>query len=433
MEPSNETIKDKITTGINISMQRVLDHLKINDFSEVPLAAKCHALADLEMKFLLSGENKNLNEGYYYVVSYYLKDYYLKNVEQNKNIDSTELQKRKLKPEQKEFLLQLRKGLIEEYSTYNLPGSEKYELAKSTCLASFKDGKAENWGKLILSTNENNEIAKNALKYELLHLDEILLKHNTDDFTFDVFLYAYYVSKYREFLFEKDPHVFDEKNGNDLSNYSNEVKKIYQRMDDSLKNFKTNVVNTSNGLMPEFILNYVNSLTEDLISLKSEIGGKDSLYISVSTNILSVVVGWTNHWIKKVDKDMLLMTSLRRNENKTLIDICSDSFNKIDNIEMDADTRAWFSTQKQYFELYKQKITPSSGCYIATMAYGDYNHPQVVQLRNFRDNRLANYYIGREFIRFYYWLSPKIVECSKNNSFIVQTSRKILDIFIKFI
>lgn len=66
---------------------------------------------------------------------------------------------------------------------------------------------------------------------------------------------------------------------------------------------------------------------------------------------------------------------------------------------MDAETRTWFNTQKQYFELYKQKITPSSGCYIATMAYGDYNHPQVVHLRNFRDNRLANYYIGREFIR----------------------------------
>ena len=100
---------------------------------------------------------------------------------------------------------------------------------------------------------------------------------------------------------------------------------------------------------------------------------------------------------------------------------------------MDADTKAWFNTQKQYFELYKQKITPSSGCYIATMAYGDYNHPQVILLRNFRDNSLAKSFWGKEFIRFYYWLSPKIVERCKNNSFIVQTSKKILDNLIKFI
>ena len=310
MEPSNETIKDKITTGINISMKRVLEHLKINDFSKVPLEAKCYALADLEMKFKLSGEDKNLNDGYYYAVSYYLNDYYLKYVEENKNVDLAELQKRKLKPEQKEFLLKFRKELIEEYSTFNLTGSEKYELVKTTFLAPFKDAKADNWGKLILSTNENNEIAKNALKYELLHLDEILLKHNADDFTFDVLLYAYYVSKYREFLFEKDPHIFDEKNGNDLSNYSDEVKKIYQRMDDSLKIFKTNVVNTSNGLMPEFILNYVNSLVVDLISLKSEVGVKDSLYISVSVEIIKLIVGWINKWVIKVNKDILLMPSM---------------------------------------------------------------------------------------------------------------------------
>jgi hypothetical protein len=27
-------------------------------------------------------------------------------------------------------------------------------------------------------------------------------------------------------------------------------------------------------------------------------------------------------------------------------------------------------------------------CYVATMVYGDYNHPSVIHLRKFRDNKL---------------------------------------------
>lgn len=52
----------------------------------------------------------------------------------------------------------------------------------------------------------------------------------------------------------------------------------------------------------------------------------------------------------------------------------------------------------------------SEGCYIATMAYGDYDHPAVVALRQFRDERLLTNYVGRVFVSFYYWISPKMVK-----------------------
>lgn len=52
----------------------------------------------------------------------------------------------------------------------------------------------------------------------------------------------------------------------------------------------------------------------------------------------------------------------------------------------------------------------SEGCYIATMAYGDYNHPSVMVLRQFRDERLLTNYVGRVFVSFYYWVSPKMVK-----------------------
>ncbi len=73
------------------------------------------------------------------------------------------------------------------------------------------------------------------------------------------------------------------------------------------------------------------------------------------------------------------------------------------------------------------------GCYIATMAYGDYDHPQVVELRRFRDDFLSKTIIGRSFIKLYYKYSPSMVEKLKNKQSINLIIRKGLDEFIKAI
>jgi hypothetical protein len=60
----------------------------------------------------------------------------------------------------------------------------------------------------------------------------------------------------------------------------------------------------------------------------------------------------------------------------------------------------------------------SSGCYIATMAYGDYNHPQVMILRQFRDEVLDKSVFGKWFIKTYYHYSPKLVERLQGKRFL---------------
>ena len=90
---------------------------------------------------------------------------------------------------------------------------------------------------------------------------------------------------------------------------------------------------------------------------------------------------------------------------------------------------------RSFIESYKLNSplhTPKSeGCYIATMAYGDYNHPQVVLLRNFRDTFLNKYLIGKGFVRIYYTLSPRLVSYFKNKPFLVNLSRTVIELFIK--
>ena len=55
------------------------------------------------------------------------------------------------------------------------------------------------------------------------------------------------------------------------------------------------------------------------------------------------------------------------------------------------------------------------GCYIATMVFRDYDNPNVILLRNFRDKYLNTFHLGKLFINNYYKYSPKFVLVAKKN------------------
>ena len=46
------------------------------------------------------------------------------------------------------------------------------------------------------------------------------------------------------------------------------------------------------------------------------------------------------------------------------------------------------------------------GCFIATATMGDYNHPIVMDFRDFRDETLSQSILGKLFIKIYYTLGP---------------------------
>ena len=73
------------------------------------------------------------------------------------------------------------------------------------------------------------------------------------------------------------------------------------------------------------------------------------------------------------------------------------------------------------------KTIGTGGCYIATMAYGDDDHPQVMELRKFRDEFLRKTLFGRYFIKIYYKYSPLLVEKLKDKPKINTLIRRCLD------
>jgi hypothetical protein len=74
----------------------------------------------------------------------------------------------------------------------------------------------------------------------------------------------------------------------------------------------------------------------------------------------------------------------------------------------------------------KTTITAKKGCFIATAVYNDYNHPIVIELREFRDEFLENHLFGNIFIKVYYFLSPSIASIIAKSSLLKILIKKIL-------
>lgn len=72
----------------------------------------------------------------------------------------------------------------------------------------------------------------------------------------------------------------------------------------------------------------------------------------------------------------------------------------------------------------EETITPivkdpdtKNGCFVATACYGDYEHPVVQELRDFRDNCLETSVAGQALVRWYYRWSPPVASLiAKSNA-----------------
>jgi len=58
----------------------------------------------------------------------------------------------------------------------------------------------------------------------------------------------------------------------------------------------------------------------------------------------------------------------------------------------------------------------NEGCFIATAVYGNYDAPEVLELRDFRDSLLKKFLVGRALIKMYYQVSPSLAEIIRPRS-----------------
>jgi hypothetical protein len=73
-----------------------------------------------------------------------------------------------------------------------------------------------------------------------------------------------------------------------------------------------------------------------------------------------------------------------------------------------------------------QKSGGSGGCFVATAAYGDYDAPEVVFLRRYRDESLRKGVLGRAFIQAYYAVSPPLARLVTKSELLRAGVRKFI-------
>jgi len=66
-------------------------------------------------------------------------------------------------------------------------------------------------------------------------------------------------------------------------------------------------------------------------------------------------------------------------------------------------------------------------CFIATAVYGDFNTPEVIALRRFRDEVLRKSRLGRTFVAWHYKTSPPIAEYLKVKPVLAAITKRCLD------
>lgn len=80
------------------------------------------------------------------------------------------------------------------------------------------------------------------------------------------------------------------------------------------------------------------------------------------------------------------------------------------------------------------RIESKSGatCFVATTAYGEPNHPDVVLLRRFRDHVLKNSVPGRAFIAWYWRVGPRLARIIGWSPILRGFTRCILRVIVGF-
>lgn len=224
-----------------------------------------------------------------------------------------------------------------------------------------------------------------------------------------------------EWVGEAPERLKVEKISSDIEHVVTQINRAVKKLQDATVSSKMSFRSDASQLMT--------STKQKLVNIKATLGQNDDTYKKMSSEVVQVVLALMVQYV---------------NSTASILGVEYESINVMKSLatfDMDSDTRSRYSENKSTLEdMYnRSKSTTSSsssssgGCYVATMVYGDYNHPQVMVLREFRDNVLSHFYLGRKFIQFYYRYSPGWVERLKDYKTVNVAIKKILNQAIKIL
>lgn len=176
-----------------------------------------------------------------------------------------------------------------------------------------------------------------------------------------------------------------------------------------------------------------------LTIIKDKLGARSKEYIRISSDVVTVTQGMV---VTEINKKQDYFKFLTRNPTDYEISSLQKAVKKAINVmeamkslPKNSELENQYKNNLTTIYSLKQQISSNSqpDCYIATMAYGSHDHPQVLKLRHFRDNVLSKSYLGKVFIKLYYASSPHMVEVLSEYKSVHTFIRKALNKLIKLI
>lgn len=180
------------------------------------------------------------------------------------------------------------------------------------------------------------------------------------------------------------------------------------------------------------ILNLIRNARPELNKIKAKLGSNDDTYLKISSAIASAAINALVDIINKEQESVSIYGTSAALMLRPKIESAVQTMSVIGTLDMTSQCRNNNNnnTLSSINRQLQPKPSSSGGCYIATMAYGDYDHPQVLVLRQFRDSYLSQRNWGKKFISFYYANSPRWVETLKDHKRINTLIRRLLDSFV---
>ncbi len=212
-------------------------------------------------------------------------------------------------------------------------------------------------------------------------------------------------------------------------NFINDKLKIFQDLSASITNVKDFVSSCKPRL--ELIKEVLGIADEFYLKISSAVvGNARGMLVDVVNNAQELLNRGIDHSTALMQHSKTVNAALEITELLISFDMNSELRNKVnaDKNTLQKITRQ-ITTQMMADGMSKM-ATKKEGCYIATMVYGSYDHPQVMQLRKFRDENLAASYAGRILITLYYKISPQLGKVLKNKPAIHSIIRSLLNTFI---
>lgn len=166
-----------------------------------------------------------------------------------------------------------------------------------------------------------------------------------------------------------------------------------------------------------------------LVEIKNKLGISSPVYLQwcdiVVGNVMSTAV---TNFNREVEISTLLYSPSPNLKNITYQ--AYTLLRSLESYDMSSELRNRLSLNLVTIKIANEKLNPS-GCFIATLVYGDYDHPQVKILRTFRDKTLLSTNAGRRIVDFYYLFSPGIVKKLQNRKLIQKIIRSFLNLIIR--